>query len=152
MSLKYFYLVLVCLAIAACDEDGGGDVNVTDPGPYELTFYLDASFQVPHGNQPIRIALVRLSDGVAIAENNGVISATDDPSFSFIVQAIMTRETSYAVHYWVDSNIGGGTLGVCDPATIDHQWSVEFFTVTNDINFTVSYEPNLIEYVCNTFL
>ena len=151
MSLKTFYLVLACLAVAACDEDGGGDVSVTNPGPYQLTFSLDASFQAPHGDQPIGIALVRLSDGAVVAEDSGIVSAADDPAFSFVPRAMMTRGISYAVHYWIDSNIGGGTFGVCDPATIDHQWSVEFFTVTNDISFTVSYEPNLIEYVCNTF-
>ncbi len=152
MDLKYCYLVLACLVVSACDEDGGGDVNFTNPGPYQLTFYLDASFQAPHGNQPIHTALVRLTDGAVVAEDNGIVSATDDPSFSFIPQAMMAREASYAVHYWIDSNIGGGTPGVCDTATVDHQWSVEFFSVTNDINFTVSYEPNLIEYVCSTFL
>ena len=150
MDLKYLYLILACLTVTACGEDDGGD-TVTDPGPYQLVFSLDASFQVPHGDQPIRIALVRLSDGTVIAEDSGIVSATDDPSFSFSPGDLMERGTSYAVHYWIDSNIGGGTLGVCDIATIDHQWSTEFFSVTNDKNFTTAYDPNLVEYVCNTF-
>lgn len=65
---------------------------------------------------------------------------------------MMERGTAYAVHYWIDSNINGGALGVCDPTTIDHQWSVEFFTPTNDINFIASYQPELTEYICSTFL
>jgi hypothetical protein len=149
MYLKNSFLVLVCLAIAAC---GGGDGDtVTDPGPYRLTFSLDASFQTPHGGEPIRIALVRLSDGLVLVEDIGTVSATDNPSFSFTTTAIMDRGSSYAVRYWIDSNLGGGTLGVCDPTPFDHQWSTEFYNVTNDINFIVGYEPGLVEYVCDTF-
>lgn len=151
MRLKQSFLVLACLAVTACDSGEDGGDTVIDPGPYKLTFSLDPSFQIPHGNQPIRIALVRLTDGLVVAEDSGIVSATDDPSFSFTPQALMERGTAYAVHYWIDSNIGGGTLGICDPTTYDHQWSVEFFSPTNDINFTTLYEPELTEYVCNTF-
>jgi len=149
MYLKNSSLVLVCLVIAACGEDGSD--TVTDPGPYQLTFTLDASFQIPHGDEPIRIALVRLSDGLVMAEDVGTVSATENPSFSFTTTAIMEQGTSYAVHYWIDSNICGGTLGLCDGTEFDHQWSTEFFTVTNDINFTAGYQPGLVEYVCDTF-
>lgn len=148
MCLKKSFLVLACLAVAAC----GGDDTVTDPGPYQLTFYLDSSFQIPHGNQQIRIALVRLTDGIVIEEDIDIVSTTEDPSFAFTPLAMMERGTAYTVHYWIDSNIGGGTQGICDPKTVDHQWSVEFFTPTNDVNFTAWYQPELTEYVCNTFL
>ena len=137
------------LSVAACD--GGGSDNDTNPGPYNLTFSLDDSFHAPHGNEPIRIALVRLSDGLVMAQDVGIVSDTENPSFSFTTTEVMDRNNSYAVHYWIDSNIGGGTLGLCDNTDFDHQWSTEFFTVTNDINFTVGYEPNLVEYVCGTF-
>ena len=152
MNLNYSCLILACLAVVACDEDDGDSDTVIDPGPYQLVFSLDASFQVPHGDQPIRIAMVRLSDGIVLAEDSGIVSATEDPSFSFSPAVLMERGTSYTVQYWIDSNIEGGSLGVCDTATIDHQWSVEFFSVTNDINFTTDYDPSLVEYVCNTFL
>ncbi len=149
MFLKNSSLVLVLLTLAACGG-GGGDTD-NNPGPYKLTFSLDDSFQTPHGDEPIRIALVRLSDGLVMAEDVGTVSATENPSFSFTTTAIMERGTSYAVHYWIDSNIGGGTLGLCDSTEFDHQWSTEFFTVTNDKNFTAGYEPGLVEYVCDTF-
>ena len=151
MILRTIPLFLACLAIIACNNGGNGSTPSTDPGPYQLTFSLDESFQTPHGNQPIRIALVRLTDGLVLDADSGTLSAIDDPTFSFTPAAMMDRGTSYAVHYWIDSNIGGGTLGLCDPTSYDHQWSVEFFSVTNDINFTVGYEPALTEYVCNTF-
>ena len=150
MRINISALVLACLAVTACG--GGVGDTVTSPGPYQLTFSLDTSFQVPHGNQPIRIALVRLTDGFVVEEGSGIVSATEDPSFSFTPHAMMERGTPYAVRYWIDSNIGGGTLGICDPTTIDHQWSVEFFTPTNDVNFNAWYQPELTEYVCNTFL
>lgn len=117
-----------------------------------MTFSLDNTFQGPHGNQPIRIALVRSSDNVVVAgDNNGTVSATRNPSFSFVSGAVMERGTDYEVHYWIDSNIGGGTPGVCDPVTMDHQWRVEFPSVTNDKVFTVSHQPALTEDVCSTF-
>lgn len=130
---------------------GGSYYSGYDPGPYNLTFSLDASFQNTHGGDSIRIALVRLSDNLVMAEHMGTVSATMNPSFTFSVSNIMERGISYAVHYWIDSNIGGGTLGTCDATQFDHQWSTEFFYVTNDINFTAGYQPFLVENVCATF-
>jgi len=149
MHIKTSALALACLAVAACG--GGSDDNATNPGPYRLTFSLDASFQGPHGGQPIRIALVRSFDRFVVAEAGGTVSAAQNPSFIFATGAVMQRGTAYEVHYWIDSNIGGGALGVCDPKAIDHQWSTEFPFPTNDVSFTVSYQPALTEDVCSTF-
>lgn len=146
------FSLLGVLLLAAC---GSGDDGTSSgsPGPYRLTFSLDASFHTAHGGQPIQIAVVRASDGVVVAEGSGTVSATLNPSFFFAAGAVMERGTAYEVHYWIDSNIGGeGTLGVCDPKEIDHQWSVEFPSPTNDVNFTVRYDPALVEYVCDTFI
>jgi len=63
----------------------------------------------------------------------------------------MQAGIDYEVHYWIDSNIGGGTLNVCDPKAIDHQWSVEFAAVANDKDLTVSHNDALTEDVCETF-
>ena len=149
--VKTVILFLSCLTITACDTGGGGNSGSSDPGPYQLTFSLDDSFQAPHGNQPIRIALVRLSDGFVLEVADGTVSASIYPAFTFAPTTMMERGISYAVHYWIDSNIGGGTPGICDPTNFDHQWSVEFFRPTNDVDFIAWYQPGLTEYVCDTF-
>ena len=46
---------------------------------------------------------------------------------------------------------GGGTSGVCDPKENDHQWSVEFLSVSNDITWTDAHRPALTDDVCTTF-
>ncbi len=149
--IAYGLFSLVVALLAACGGGGGDTVILPPPGPFQLTFSLDASFQGVHGNQPIGIAVVRSSDGVVVAEGGGTVSATQNPSFSFAAGAVMERGTGYAVHYWIDSNIGGGALGDCDPKAIDHQWSVEILSATNDVDLTVSHSPLLIEDVCPTF-
>jgi hypothetical protein len=55
------------------------------------------------------------------------------------------------VHYWIDSNFGGGTAGVCDARAIDHQWRMELLGVSNDVDFTTAHQPALTEDVCGTF-
>jgi len=148
-------LALSALAVAlaattpAC-ENKSDDLTGSGP-PYDLRFSLDATFQAPHGGQPIEWALVRSSGGVIEDQGSGTISATASPSFSFFSQAVMDKGEDYEIHYWIDSNIGGGTAGVCDPKAIDHQWRVELLSVTNDVSFTTSYQPALTEDVCATF-
>jgi hypothetical protein len=88
---------------------------------------------------------------VVVAEDIGIVSATQIPSFSFDAGPVLKRGTAYEVHYWIDSNIGGGTMGVCDLIAIDHQGSVEFLSPTNDVDYTVLHEPTLTEDVCSTF-
>lgn len=155
LKIEFSSLALLFLSLAACGHDSSEDSNgyrsETDPGPFQLTFSLDESFHMPHGNEPIRIALVGLNNGAVLAEDIGTVSSMANPSFIFTTSRIMERGQSYAVRYWIDSNINGGTLGLCDDTEFDHQWSTEFFTVTNNIDFSVGYEPNLLENVCNTF-
>jgi hypothetical protein len=145
-SCVFLVLVLAFSAGAACNDEP------TDPaGPFRLTFNLDASFQGAHGDQPIAIAIVRSSDGAVVVEANGAVSANQDPSFTWSTGAVMQGGTDYEVHYWIDSNFGGGTLGVCDPKAIDHQWSVELLSVSNDVDLTTAHQPALTEDVCTTF-
>ncbi len=152
MRVHVSALLPVCLAVAACGGGGGGsDTTAAAPGPYELIFTLDASYQTLHAGQPIQMALVRTVDGAVLAEKSGTVSATGDPSFLFAAGAVMQRGVAYAVHYWIDSNIGGGLSGNCDHKAFDHQWSVEFPTPTNDVNFVSSHNPTLTEDVCATF-
>ncbi len=145
-------LLVILLLPIACGSGSSSDNNYTDPGPYRLTFSLDASFQAVHGDQPIRIAVVRVTDGVVVAEGIGTVSATQNPSFTFTANDVLKRGIGYEVHYWIDSNIGGGTLGVCDPKDIDHQWSFEILRATNNVDFTTSHNPALTEDVCSTFI
>jgi len=147
--------MVVVLLLAACG--GGGDItfNVppppTLPGPFQMTFSLDDTFQGPHGGQPIRIALVRSSDNVTVAgDNNGTVSAILNPSFTFVTGLVMVRGTDYAVHYYIDNTVAG-IQGVCDPITIDPQWSREYPSVANDKDITESYVPAQMEDVCSTF-
>jgi hypothetical protein len=35
-------------------------------------------------------------------------------SFFFDAGAVLEQGIAHEVHYWIDSNIGGGTSGVCD--------------------------------------
>ncbi|NIM50662.1 MAG: hypothetical protein GTN78_03665 [Gemmatimonadales bacterium] len=148
-SARKALLVGIALVLPlACSDD-----TAAPPagGPYRLTFRLDASFQTPHGGQDIAIAIVRASDGSVVVQANGAVSATQDPSFLWSTGPVMQAGIDYEVHYWIDSNFGGGTSGVCDPKAIDHQWSVEFMSVSNDITWTTSHEPALTEDVCTTF-
>ncbi len=139
-------VLALAVAGAACGEDA-----IVDTGPYDLTFNLDASFQGPHGGQDIAIALVRASDGSVVSQATGTVSATQDPSFSFTVTAMLQDGVAYDVHYWIDSNFGGGTAGVCDPKDIDHQWSFEILSASNDVTWTAAHTPALTEDVCVTF-
>jgi len=152
MRVHVSALFPVCMLVAACGGGGGGaDATTATPALYELTFSLDASYQALHANQPIQMALVRTSDGAVLAEQSGTVSATGNPSFSFAAGAVMQPGVAYAIHYWIDSNIGGGLPGNCDHKAFDHQWSVEFPTPTNDVNFISSHEPTLTEDICATF-
>jgi len=147
----YGFMFLAIIFLQFSCGSSGSDSSADDPGPYTITFSLDASFQAVHGGQPISIAVVRTADSALLADGSGTISATQNPSFTFTANDVMERGSRYEVHYWIDSNIGGGTPGVCDARTIDHQWSFEVLSATNDVNFTASYNPALTEDVCSTF-
>jgi hypothetical protein len=142
-------LLTMALGGAACNDDEG----MTGPsgGPYTLTFSLDASYQGPHGGQSINIAVLRSSDGVMVAGGDGIVSATQAPSFSFATAAVLEAGMDYEVHYWIDSNFGGGTPGDCDTRNVDHQWRVEIPSVSGDVTLTESHDPSMTEDVCSTF-
>jgi hypothetical protein len=144
--------ILVILALVAVTGGACGGDDITGPIGFHLTFSLDGSFRAPHGGDPVFWSLVQSSNGFSADFGNGVVSSTADPAFSFTTADVMRRGVDYEVHYWIDSNIGGGTQGVCDAETIDHQWSTELLSVSNDVNLTVPYSPALVENVCSSFL
>jgi hypothetical protein len=116
----------------------------------DLTFSGDASFQGAHGDQPIHVAVV--TGGEVVAEESGTVSASDDPSFSFTFPGVLEEGQSYEVHYWIDSNFGGGSEGTCDPKEQDHQWNVSLGTVEGDVSHTEQHRPGETGDVCETFM
>ena len=141
-------LVLACLLTCHCDDD---DAVINTSGPFTWLFKLSADFQEPHGGQTINWALVRSSDGFVVVTGNGTVSATQNPAFSLATGAVLESGNDYELHYWIDSNIDGGTVGVCDLEDIDHQWRTPFLSPMTDINFIVLYNADRVEYVCDTF-
>ena len=133
------------VALGAC---GDGD---TAPTAFQLTFQGDLSFQTPHGGHSIAVALVRTSDGVVLAQQTGTVSATADPAFSFTFTDLLVTGVAYQVHYWIDSNFGGGAMGVCDPKAIDHQWSVAIAAVAGDVTIAEVHNATNTVDVCTTF-
>lgn len=134
---------------AACSgEDDGG---MGPSGPFNLTFQLDASFQAPHGGQTISVAVVKASDGSVVARGSGTVAASADPAFTFTMSDVLEANTAYEVHYWVDSNFGGGVADVCEDIDTDHQWSVDVPAPTADVVITESHNPATRESVCGSF-
>lgn len=142
---KLFLLVLFLLP-AACGSSSSYSTN-NSPGPYKVTLSLDGSFNTLQGGQSIRIAVVRATNGVKVAEGSGIVSGTLDPSFTFVSGNVMERGIGYGVHFWIDSNGNGA----CDSPTVDYQRSIEILVATNDVNFTEPYNPAITEDVCSTF-
>lgn len=125
--------------------------DITAPTTFQLTFQGDAGFQGPHGGQSISVAVVRESDGVNVAEQSGTVSASADPAFSFTFAGALADGVAYQVHYWIDSNFGGGTVGVCDATSTDHQWNVALGVVSGDVTMTEAHSGATLTDVCSTF-
>ena len=152
--------ISLLIALGACGDDTTGyDItgdDTTDDGPtddrprFELTFTGDASFQGAHAGQVITLALIRTSDGAPFPESSGPIS--DAPAtISFRFGSIVEFGETYEIHYWIDSNFGGGTEGVCDPPAIDHQWNVAVPAVAGDVNILEPHNGATVTDVCSTF-
>ncbi|MFG6177888.1 hypothetical protein ACGTN6_11645 [Halomonas sp. THAF12] len=117
----------------------------------DLTFQGDASFHGPHGGQALQAALVDAANGDTIAVKTGEVSAEADPSFSFTFPGVLMEGGDYAVHYWIDSNFGGGTAGNCDDMQHDHQWSVAIEPTGGPVTHTEQHDPSAQTAVCDTF-
>jgi len=137
---------LVLFAFAACSDDEPAGPT----GPFDLTFEGSASFQGAHGGQEVRVALEDAS-GTVVASASGTVSATADPAFSFTFVDAVEAGQSYDLKYWIDSNFGGGTVGVCDPPANDHQWSVSVSPPSDDVTITDTHRPGETASVCATF-
>lgn len=136
------------LALAALLAGGGLALAA---GTSDLTFSGNATFHGPHGGQPIHVAVVNSTTHKVVAEKSGTVSKTANPSFSFTFPGVLKDGQSYEVDYWIDSNFGGGTLGVCDAKQHDHQWRVNLGTVTGNVNHMETHQPAKTTSVCSVF-
>lgn len=139
-------LSLLVFGLAACgDDDPAGPT-----GPFDLAFSGGASFQGAHGGQEIHVT-VQETGGDVVASQSGTVSAASDPSFSFSFADVLEEGQTYELKYWIDSNFGGGTPGVCDPPANDHQWIVAVTAASDDVTMTDTHRPTETESVCAVF-
>ncbi|MDN3521897.1 hypothetical protein [Halomonas ramblicola] len=138
------YLPLLLLPCAALADDG-----------HDLSFQGDASFQGPHGGQAIEAALVDADSGEVLARQDGSVSAEDDPAFVLDFPGALQEGRGYEVHYWIDSNFGGGSEGACDPMEHDHQWRVtldEADEADEAVTHVEDHDPGRMTEACSTFM
>ncbi len=145
------YVTLLGLGLLAGVQACGEDEPTNGTTSFQLTFQGDMSFQGAHAGHAISVAVVRTSDGMVVATQTGTVSGTTDPAFSFTFAGALEEGTAYQVHYWIDSNFGGGTVGVCDPTMNDHQWSVPVPAASADLTLTESHDAGALTDVCTTF-
>jgi len=131
------------LLLAACGNDDETAL------PTSLTFEGDASFIGAHGGQTLRAALLDGSTVLDIQKTTVSSAAGADPSFSVAFAPTLDAAKSYAVHYWIDSNFGGGSEGACDPTANDHQWMVSI--PAGQGTFKDTHRPASVQDVCGTF-
>jgi hypothetical protein len=138
-------ILAVSFLALGCEDD-----TVEPEGPFDLTFRGDATFQGPHADQAIAVALVA-SDGEVIETMTGTVSGTADPTFSFTFANLLEDGESYEVHYWIDANFGGGTAGTCDAPPTDHMWNVAIGPVNANVTNTQDHDATDLEDVCASF-
>ncbi|MFM9269596.1 hypothetical protein ACJ7V3_04940 [Halomonas elongata] len=141
ISLGRCALFALPLVAASALADDGSD----------LTFQGDASFGGPHGGQSIQVALIDTASGEVLGMESGEVSADADPAFAFDFPGALQEGGSYAVHYWIDSNFGGGSVGSCDEMQNDHQWNVPIEADGGDVSHVESHDPSTLASVCDTF-
>lgn len=151
-------LLLACPFTLHCDD--GDEVIVSGSGPFSLRFSLAADFQ-QYGGQTVSWALLRSDTGEKLVTGRGTISATTNPAFSVNTGDVMLFGVPHQMHYWIDSNIGGGMPGECDPVvrdendeiieSFDMQWIAQFGGVTDDLVFIAIHSPDRVQDVCDTF-
>ncbi len=101
-SLVTSLCVGLLVALSACGDDP----------TFQLIFGIDASFQGPHTGHAISVAVIRTSDGAEVGTRQvGAVSGTADPAFTFTSLGLLEEGEAYQVHYWIDSNFCGGTVG-----------------------------------------
>ena len=125
-----------------------------DDGPlFEWYIEGDTSFQEPHAGHVVTSALIRTRGGLAFEVRGVGAGPIHSPpeTISFGLGHTVEQSETYEFHYWIDSNFGGGTVGVCDHPAIDHQWKVLLPAVQGDVYTVVSHDPATVTDVCSTF-
>jgi len=132
--------------LAACGSDDDPTPSTT---PYALTFQGDGSYG-PHAGQALQAALLRVSDGAILDRKSATVAAAGvDPSFSVTFTPMIDPAVAHRIHYWIDSNFGGGSAGVCDPPANDHQWSLD--VPLGQATYKDSHRPGATSSVCASF-
>ena len=152
LYVRNLCMALLVTLFACSDNDTGIDFGAPPPGPYRLTLNGDASFQGQHGGHPINVVVVsRNLGGFVVAEERVTISPTADHSFTFGFSSLLAEGVDHDVHYWIDSNIGGGSPGTCDPPENDHQWSVAILNPRAGIELGEGHDDANNTEVCASF-
>lgn len=118
---------------------------------HDLTFSGDGTFIGPHGGQAIEVAVFDVTAGEVVATDTGQVAPEEPPAFSFTFPGVLEEGKLYDVHYWVDSNFGGGSEGSCDPVNVDHQWRVALTAITEPVSLEVAHDPAEQAPVCTSF-
>ncbi|TFH85055.1 hypothetical protein EQG41_19120 [Billgrantia azerbaijanica] len=118
---------------------------------YDLSFTGDGTFNTPHGNQAIQVAVYDVAAGEVVATQSGTVAQLEDPAFSFTFEGILEKGKLYDVHYWIDSNFGRGSEGSCDPVNVDHQWRYALTDIKKAVDIRVAHDPTRQAPVCTSF-
>lgn len=118
---------------------------------HDLTFTGDGTFVAPHGGQAIQVALYDVAAGEVVATEEGRVASNEEPAFSFTFPGALEAGRLYDVHYWIDSNFGGGSEGSCDPVNVDHQWRVALTAISEPVSLKVAHDPAKQAPVCTSF-
>lgn len=144
------FVAVLALGLGACDDE-----EITDtPTTHDLAFSGDDSFGGAHGDQTITV-IVETEAGTEVATDDGTVSAAD-PAFAFEFTDILEAGESYVIKYWIDSNFGDGTEGVCDEPSDDHQWLIDaaddasLANVSGAVTIVDTHRPTDVEDVCST--
>ncbi|ATJ81519.1 hypothetical protein ACFPTY_00940 [Halomonas beimenensis] len=120
-------------------------------GGHDLTFTGAGSFNAPHGGQTIQVAVYDVTAGEVVASQSGQVAKEEPQAFAFTFPGVLQEGHLYDIHYWIDSNFGGGSEGVCDPVNIDHQWREALNAITEAVTLHVEHRAEHQAPVCATF-
>jgi hypothetical protein len=147
LPTRPFAALIAVALVSTCDPIGGSPLFATSG--LNLTFAGDSTFIASQAGRTVTAALVH--DDTVVAKASTTVSTTPGDAFSFTFPGALTEGESYAVDYWIDSNIDGGSVGVCDPPPVDLTWQVSVAAVTGPVDIAANYDPTAVVDVCSAF-